>query len=112
MRECITCGVMHAMPAVLLDQDRSEGGYRIVLTGINKVGPRKILKRQKSVVSEIISDSNLLSVTLQLPTSVGNQKKRDVKSYWRKRKPNACRSDLRLASVLVVLEPLGNLLGT
>lgn len=28
MRECITCGVLHAMPAVLLDRDRAEGGYR------------------------------------------------------------------------------------
>lgn len=33
LRECITCGVMHAMPAVLLDQDRSSGGYRFCPNG-------------------------------------------------------------------------------
>lgn len=33
LRECITCGVMHAMPAVLLDQDRSAGGYRYCPNG-------------------------------------------------------------------------------
>jgi hypothetical protein len=31
--ECITCGVLHAMPAVLLDRDRAEGGYRYCPNG-------------------------------------------------------------------------------
>lgn len=33
LRECISCGVMHAMPAVLLDKDRAHGGYRYCPNG-------------------------------------------------------------------------------
>lgn len=33
LRECITCGVLYAMPAVLLDQDRKDGGYRYCPNG-------------------------------------------------------------------------------
>lgn len=33
LRECITCGVLHAMPAVLIDRDRAEGGYRFCPNG-------------------------------------------------------------------------------
>jgi len=33
MRECITCGVFHAMPAVLVDRDREQGGYRYCPNG-------------------------------------------------------------------------------
>lgn len=33
LRECITCGVAHAMPAVLIEQDRKEGGYRYCPNG-------------------------------------------------------------------------------
>jgi hypothetical protein len=32
-RECITCGVRHAMPAVLIERDRAKGGYRYCPNG-------------------------------------------------------------------------------
>jgi hypothetical protein len=32
-RECITCGVRHAMPAVLIERDRAKGGYRFCPNG-------------------------------------------------------------------------------
>lgn len=32
-RECITCGVRHAMPAVLIERDRTKGGYRFCPNG-------------------------------------------------------------------------------
>lgn len=33
LRECITCGVAHAMPAVLIEQDQKTGGYRYCPNG-------------------------------------------------------------------------------
>jgi hypothetical protein len=41
LRECISCGVLHAMPAVLTDRDRETGGYRYCPNGHQQGWPKE-----------------------------------------------------------------------
>lgn len=48
LRECITCGVLHAMPACLVERDRAEGGYRYCPNGHQQGWSKEASEQEKT----------------------------------------------------------------